>query len=427
MSATRTDPITLPWGMADGPASPGRWAGITADGRTLVVQRDRAGGTGSYRAVAVRLPIVPDVPDAHRLALEVTRLYLGRLASVSRVDPSVDDVLAMMICAGQGVGDDHTGDRRWLEGRIADGLAMPWTITSWRWARRAPVQAPRALSKPALTTFSLAGLRSADSKRPTEKWGVCDQGHAHDGGTAYGIALAPSSLVLVDLDVKHDADGLASWHAWLTERGLTAPATLTVRTASGGWHLIYRARPGVPVRSHDAVLPGVDIKAGYIDADGTRIGQGMAVGPGSRVRRGETSDAWGEYVVICDLSPAVLPEDLAEDLAELTAKRPPKRGGAAAEGEGAPAPMVDAENLDRRRWDRLHRMETAILECSPGTRHDTINGAVYGAVMAGCPPVLVEAIALEAIRVAGIVDHDHEVGQAIADALAAREAEEGDR
>ena len=51
--STEQTPITLPWGMVDGPRSPGRWAGVTADGRTLVVQRDRPDGEGSYRAVPV--------------------------------------------------------------------------------------------------------------------------------------------------------------------------------------------------------------------------------------------------------------------------------------------------------------------------------------------------------------------------------------
>lgn len=425
-------PITLPWGMVETAstrtASPA-WVGVTGDGRTLVLDRD-----DDRPAVAVRLPVIPAVPDAHRLALEATGLYLDRITARGRGgylrtdDPSVDDVVSMMICAGQGVGDAHEGDQRWLDRRLADGMAMPWTIDRWRWARRGPVQVPSMLDRggePATTTFALAGLRAADSKRPAERWGAAEPGTRHTGATtAYGIALAPSSLVLVDLDVKHDdADGPAAWEGWLTERGLTAPPTLTVRTASGGVHLIYRAHPTVHVRSHDGVLPGVDIKGGHISDDGSRVGQGMAVGPGSRVRRGDSPDTWGEYLVVCDLPPAVLPEDLAEALAELTAKRPPKRRGAGA-GAPTPLPMVDAEHLDARRWDRLRRMEDAIRECAPGTRHDTINREVYGAIMVGCPPELVEAIALEAIRVAGIVEHDHDVPAAIADALAAREAEE---
>lgn len=85
----------------------------------------------------------------------------------------------------------------------------------------------------------------------------------------YGVACGPSGVIVVDLDVKNDIDGIRNW-AELTA-GMDLPAALRVDTASGGQHLYWR---GSGVRnSAGQVAPGVDVRG-----EG-----GFVVGPGSVV------------------------------------------------------------------------------------------------------------------------------------------------
>lgn len=98
-----------------------------------------------------------------------------------------------------------------------------------------------------------------------------------------GIACGPSRIVVIDLDVGHDADtglgGPASGADTLAqlcrERGERYPSgTYTVDTPSGGCHL-YFAAPETPVRnSAGRVGPHIDVRAdgGYVVAAGSVIG-----------------------------------------------------------------------------------------------------------------------------------------------------------
>ena len=75
-----------------------------------------------------------------------------------------------------------------------------------------------------------------------------------------------SGLVVVDVDVKNGAQGMASLDSI---QNMTP--TLTVQTPSGGLHFYYLA-PGT-VRCRTGLLPGIDIKAdgGYVVAPGSQI------------------------------------------------------------------------------------------------------------------------------------------------------------
>ncbi|WP_052708886.1 bifunctional DNA primase/polymerase [Streptomyces sp. NRRL S-495] len=95
--------------------------------------------------------------------------------------------------------------------------------------------------------------------------------------SGYGIACGrdPMHLIGVDLDVKGGLDGVADLRALEAEHGFTVPATATVATPSGGWHLWLATEPGTRVlnsvgktRGH---APGIDVR-------GTG---GYLVGPGS--------------------------------------------------------------------------------------------------------------------------------------------------
>lgn len=83
-----------------------------------------------------------------------------------------------------------------------------------------------------------------------------------------GVACGPSGLVVVDID---NLEAFGAVRA-------SFPATLTSITGSGGYHLIYRARPDIEYRPSVGRLPGygptpgVDLRAGssYIVAPPSR-------------------------------------------------------------------------------------------------------------------------------------------------------------
>ncbi|MCQ6245243.1 bifunctional DNA primase/polymerase [Streptomyces malaysiensis] len=104
-----------------------------------------------------------------------------------------------------------------------------------------------------------------------------------------GIATGPSGLVVVDLDMpkpEDDADtpsGVTSFEALCERAGQAVPATLTVRTPSGGRHLYFTAPPSIRLPSTKGTLAKkIDTRAwgGYVAAAGsvTPAGPYEAVG-----------------------------------------------------------------------------------------------------------------------------------------------------
>ncbi|WP_159048094.1 bifunctional DNA primase/polymerase [Streptomyces sp. XY511] len=100
-------------------------------------------------------------------------------------------------------------------------------------------------------------------------------------GANIGIACRRSRLVVLDLDVKGNENGVEvfTWH--LDRRRERWPDTLTVTTPSGGCHVYYRARAGWTVPSSSGgrtrMGPGIDVRA-----PGRRLG-GYVIGPNSIV------------------------------------------------------------------------------------------------------------------------------------------------
>ena len=85
-------------------------------------------------------------------------------------------------------------------------------------------------------------------------------------GANIGLACGADGLVVVDLDVKGEADGIETWRQ-LVEGHNIAYTTLASHIPSGGWHLIYRCPPGIQIGSSAGTLgPGVDVRSqgGYI-------------------------------------------------------------------------------------------------------------------------------------------------------------------
>jgi putative DNA primase/helicase len=121
-----------------------------------------------------------------------------------------------------------------------------------------------------------------------------------------GLDCGGAGLVVIDLDVKGEADGLAAWGELRTRLGFD-DRTLTSSTPSGGRHLFFR-RPaddrGTQIRNSAGKLgPGIDV----------RVRGGYVVLPPSAMAEGDY--AWEEGAGPGHLAPAPLPPALLSALA----------------------------------------------------------------------------------------------------------------
>ncbi len=82
-----------------------------------------------------------------------------------------------------------------------------------------------------------------------------------------GIACGASGLVVLDVDVKHDALGMESWRDLLAEHGPALGETVCAETPTKGMHFYYRAK-GRLGNSTGKLGPGLDVRAngGYVAA-----------------------------------------------------------------------------------------------------------------------------------------------------------------
>lgn len=105
---------------------------------------------------------------------------------------------------------------------------------------------------------------------PLDPGGVYNASHSplliegrwtNDNAANVGVATgSPSSLVVIDLDVKGTVNGVESFGCFLQGCGLELPAGPRVHTPSGGMHLWLRWWDGWKVPERPSILPGVDIK-----------------------------------------------------------------------------------------------------------------------------------------------------------------------
>lgn len=100
------------------------------------------------------------------------------------------------------------------------------------------------------------------------EWAATDEATIRSwwGTNEFNIGVLTTDLVVVDIDMKRDRDGMASWFALYG--GFD---TLTVRTPSGGLHLYYM---GANVALNQGALgAGLDIRShhGYVLAPGSTI------------------------------------------------------------------------------------------------------------------------------------------------------------
>lgn len=112
---------------------------------------------------------------------------------------------------------------------------------------------------------------TSDAERVREAWWDPVMGVAQP----FNVGIATGhGLVVLDIDVKHGKDGERALRL-LEMLNDTLPATMTVRTPSGGRHLYFRA-PRPVGNSVQRIAEGVDLRG-----EG-----GLVVGPGSEVMEG---------------------------------------------------------------------------------------------------------------------------------------------
>lgn len=175
---------------------------------------------------------------------------------------------------------------------------------------------------------------------------------------------AASDLVVIDIDVKHDANGML----WLRENEHRIPKTRRHRTRTGGEHLLFR-HPGVLIRNSAGQLaPGVDVRG-----DG-----GYVIVPPS-----------AGYEIIDGSMPAEMPVWL---VAQLLARHEPPP-------QAVPAPPRELTNSDGTPWGlgALRRACEAIRSAPDGAKHSTLNREAYsiGGLVTGGD--LIEGVARAAL------------------------------
>jgi hypothetical protein len=199
-----------------------------------------------------------------------------------------------------------------------------------------------------------------------------------------GIACGPSRLVVLDLDahgelpedwrrlpgVTDGKDVLAQICEWA---GMDWPATYTVATPSGGWHLYFTSPDGAAIRNSASMTgPQVDVRAqgGYV------VGAGSAVGDAA-------------YEVIYDQAPVPLPEWIARLLAPAPARtvaRPIRHGTAGGRLAGLLRTVEQAQQGTRNErlfWAASRAAE--MVAVGSADAREVTEQLVAAAVSAGLP------------------------------------------
>lgn len=136
-------------------------------------------------------------------------------------------------------------------------------------------QVALALADENIPVFPVHGERSATPKAPAIKNGFygattdraqIDRWFKTTKNRGVGLVPSDADLLVVDIDVKGEADGRVSWRALTGDEHDRHTALL--RTPSGGFHLWFAAPAGQPVRMNNGVVVGVDVRGagGYVVA-----------------------------------------------------------------------------------------------------------------------------------------------------------------
>ena len=231
-------------------------------------------------------------------------------------------------------------------------------------------------------------LRPKD-KRPLPRFTHWEQRATRDPDRIYqwwsaaayniGVATGPSKLLVIDCDSAGQEAPPPRWrdaHSGFDVLTLLAkeaqqrvPATLSVRTPSGGTHLYFHAPNDTHLRNTVGSL------GWHIDTRG--VG-GYVVGP-----RSVRSDGW--YTIIQPAPIAPLPGWLVAALTPTT--------------QSAPLPRHLTDRHRSRYLQAILAGETeGIVNATPGTRNNALNRAafIFGQLIGG--GALSEATAIDALR-----------------------------
>lgn len=173
----------------------------------------------------------------------------------------------------------------------------------------------------------------------------------------YGVVCGEPGLIVVDLDIKFEIDGIKNWNNAVSK--IEVPKTFEVFTPSGGKHLYFR---GSNVRnSVGKVAPGVDLRGegGYV------------VGPGSVVPSGTYSLGlpWyfpdqGEIATASDQLMDLLKSRRASESFELS------------QVHTAPEVPV-SKQPSKDQFLKMGRSVFKLVKALPGTRNETLNQTAF--------------------------------------------------
>jgi len=187
----------------------------------------------------------------------------------------------------------------------------------------------------------------------TRGWAVFPVGTAPDvirNGHNIGLDCGKSGLVVIDLDVKGDHDGLAAWETLKDDTGLDDTGALVTETPSGGRHLIWTDPTGGLIgNSASKLAPGIDVRAngGYI------------VAPPSR-----TAD--GAYRWLRDGDPGPLPPELVKLLLQQPKPSP-----------SPPRTIRDPSDAEPYAAAALKDETATVAGTAPGGRNERLNTSAF--------------------------------------------------
>lgn len=198
-----------------------------------------------------------------------------------------------------------------------------------------------------------------------------------DAGSVVNLGLVtgtPSGVAVIDVDVTADKAGDVNLERYEAERPEgPLPPTLTVRTGSGGLHLIYAVPQDCHVgNSAGQWLPGVDVRG-----DG-----GYSVWPPSRHHS-------GRHYTLVEGRPAVpapLPDDVLQEL---------RRGGGREQGRRKKLAQLRSVANPTAYADAALESAARKLALTPqGSRNVTLNNAAYGlGMMVGLRMISLDTVA----------------------------------
>lgn len=200
-----------------------------------------------------------------------------------------------------------------------------------------------------------------------------------------GIATGKSGFFALDFDPRHDDD---TGEEWTLERlkgeleaqmGCALPASLSVRTPSGGVHVYYRQPENAPIRNSNALPDHVDVRGegGYVVAP-----------PGRNA-------AGGVYRWLRGADDAPIMEAPPQLLAILARSKPGKASGEPPKAKGGGAHDSAAE---RYALTALQRECEAVEQAGTGTRQDALNRAAYNLAQLVAAGALAEGMARSALE-----------------------------